>query len=101
ASEPAQLGVAEEAVTAGLLRNEPEEAFAAQVVDPRIRRLRCGDDVFAVLVVEMSELHWLLSSRQQATGRGDRPRAPRHARQAHTPRARNARKPRPLCGLFS
>src|SRR5690242_17230063 len=39
AGEPAQLGVAKEAIATGLVRNEPEEILATEVVDPRIRRL--------------------------------------------------------------
>src|SRR5687768_16405727 len=68
AGEPPQLGVAKEAVTAGLMRNEAEEAFAAEVVDPRVRRLGRRDHVLAAVVVEMSELHcFTFSSSHAAT----------------------------------
>ena len=58
AREAAELGVAEERVAAGRVGDEREEVLRAEVVDPRPGRLRAGDDVFAVRVVEMSESHW-------------------------------------------
>ncbi len=57
AGESPQAGVAHERVAAGRVRDDPEVLVAAEVVDPRQRRVGPRDDVFAVVVVEMAVTH--------------------------------------------
>ena len=57
AREAAQAGVLVERVAAGRVRHEREEVLVAEVVDPGVGRVRRLDDVFAGLVVEVSEFH--------------------------------------------
>ena len=59
AREAAHLGVAVERVAARLVRDEREELLGAQVVDPRVRRVRRRDDVLACVVVEVAVPHGL------------------------------------------
>src|SRR3954463_9740322 len=54
ASEPR---VAIEAIDPALMGHEPKEVLVSEVVDPRIRSLRGGDDVFFVAIVEMTKTH--------------------------------------------
>jgi len=57
ASDTPQLGILVKAVPTGRVRNKAEECLAAQIVDPRQRRARCGDDIFACGIGKMTELH--------------------------------------------
>src|SRR5690606_17087538 len=57
AGDPPESRVSVEAVAAAEVRDEAEEALRPEIVDPRVRRLGSGDDVFAVLIVEMAETH--------------------------------------------
>src|SRR6478736_357776 len=57
ARQTTHLRVTVEAVPAALVRNEPEELLATQVVDPRVRGLGCRDDVFFTGVVEVTKAH--------------------------------------------
>ena len=52
--QPSQPGVAEERVPAGGVGDEREVVLAPEVVDPRQRRVRAGDLVFPLLVVEVA-----------------------------------------------
>ena len=49
--------VAVEGVAAGRVRDDPEVAFAAQVVDPGQRRVRSRNDVLALVIVEVAVAH--------------------------------------------
>ena len=46
-----------EGVAAGGVAHQGEEVLAAQIVDPWIGRVRSGNDIFAVRVVEMAVVH--------------------------------------------
>ena len=46
-----------EGVAAGGVAHQGEEILAAQIVDPGIGRVRTGDDIFAVSVIEMAVVH--------------------------------------------
>src|SRR5208283_770392 len=59
ASQPPKARIAIEAISAGLVRDEPEEVLAPQIVDPRVGGPRCRNDVFAASVVEMAKSHGL------------------------------------------
>ena len=58
AGQASQPGVAVERVPAACVRNQTEELFAAQIIDPRKRRLRAFDYVFALCVVKVTVFHW-------------------------------------------
>ena len=55
--QPPQPGVAVERVPAGGVGDERDVVLAAQVVDPRQRRVRARDDVFPSIVVEVAVAH--------------------------------------------
>ena len=57
AGQAAQPGVAVKGIAAGGVRDDAEIGFAAEIIDPRQRRVGPGDDVFAVLVVKVSVTH--------------------------------------------
>jgi hypothetical protein len=57
ARDPAQAGVAIERVASRGIGNNAEIRLASQVVDPWQRRVRLGDHILAIPVVEISELH--------------------------------------------
>ena len=57
AGDTPQLGIPVKAVPAGRVGNKTEECLAAQIVDPRQRRARRGDDIFACGIGKMTELH--------------------------------------------
>ena len=46
-----------EGIAAGGVAHQGEEILAAQIVDPGIGRVRTGDDIFAVSVIEMAVVH--------------------------------------------
>ena len=50
-----KFGIFIEAVSACGIRDEGKEVFISQIVDPRIRRLRIGDYIFFVCIIEVSE----------------------------------------------
>ncbi len=52
--QPAQARVAIEAISAGGVGDDAEEVLAAEIINPRQRRIGTGDDVFTVGVVKMS-----------------------------------------------
>ena len=53
--ESAKPGIAEERVSAGRVRDNAKEVFAAQIVDPGQRSVRSRDQVLASLIVEAAE----------------------------------------------
>jgi hypothetical protein len=55
--QPPEPGVAEERIPAGGVGQEGDVVVAAQVVDPRQRRVGAGDDVFPALIVEVAVSH--------------------------------------------
>ena len=55
AGDAAELGVLVERVASGGIGDEREEIFIAQVVNPWPGCLGVGNDVFAVVVIEISE----------------------------------------------
>ena len=57
AGQPPQPRVAIERVTPRSIGNDSEICLAAQVVDPRQRRIRLRDHVLAIAIVKISELH--------------------------------------------
>ena len=57
ARDAAELRILEEGVATCRVRDKREEVLVAEIVDPRPRRLRVGDHVFAVRVVKISEFH--------------------------------------------
>ena len=57
AGDTPQLGIPVKAVPAGRVGNKAEECLTAQIVDPRQRRARRGDDIFACGIGKMTELH--------------------------------------------
>src|SRR5690606_36853500 len=57
AGEAAQPGVLIKGVAARRVRDQAEVRLTAQVVDPGERRVRPGDDIFAILVVKVAVLH--------------------------------------------
>ena len=61
--EPAHPGVTKERVAARGVGDDPEEVLAAEVVDPRQRRVGSRDHVLASRVVELSEARHRPSSR--------------------------------------
>ena len=60
ARQPAQACVTIKGITAGRVGNNPEIRFATEVIDPWQRSLRLVDDVFPLVVVEMSKTHSLV-----------------------------------------
>ena len=64
AGDAAKSCILIEAISACGVGNKGEEPFCAKVVYPRVGGLRLSDDIFTVLVVEISELHILKSSFQ-------------------------------------
>ena len=57
AREAAELGILAESVSARRVRNQPEEVFRAQVVNPRERGARVGYHVLAPVIIKMSVFH--------------------------------------------
>jgi len=57
AGDTPQLGIPVKAVPAGRVGNKAEECLTAQIVDPRQRRARRGDDIFACGIGKMTEIH--------------------------------------------
>ena len=57
AGDTPQLGIPVKAVPARRVGNKAEECLAAQIVDPRQRRARRGDDIFTCGIGKMTELH--------------------------------------------
>ena len=55
--DTAELCILVEAITTCRVGDQAEECLAAQIIDPWQRRFGVGDDVLAVCVIEMSELH--------------------------------------------
>jgi hypothetical protein len=68
AGQPSEPGITVERVAAGGVGDDPEELLAAEVVDPWERGVRLRDDVFASLVVELSETRQRSSSSQVGMG---------------------------------
>ena len=52
-----QLGILVEAVAAAGIGNQGKEILGAQVIDPGQRGIRCGDHIFFIRIIEMSEIH--------------------------------------------
>ena len=46
-----------ECISAGSVRDQAEEALGSQIVDPGKRCLRCGDHIFFVIIVKVTEFH--------------------------------------------
>ncbi len=69
--------VAVERVAAGRVRDDPEVAFAAQVVYPGQRRVRSRYDVLALVIVEVAVAHpisfWTCQAAAECTTSGHRP----------------------------
>ena len=59
AGNAAELRVLAKRVTARRIRNQSEEIFRTQIVDPRERRTRVRNHIFPVLVIEISVFHIL------------------------------------------
>ena len=57
AGDAAQLGVLVKTVAARRVGDKAKESLTAQVVDPRQRCARGGDDVFPCVVIKVTELH--------------------------------------------
>src|SRR5690606_37983595 len=53
--------VAMKAIASSLVRDDAEELLSPEVIDPRVRSLRSGDDVLAVAVVKVAKTHGVSS----------------------------------------